>query len=448
MRPLPLLLLCTACRVGGFSDRPPCQVLGGYKECGARYVIFDLEAPDLQQPLRLELIYTPDQSLLPDGLPVVVVLPGGFSARISPVAGADRSIATNSGIAALYVNFPTEEGDFVAGQIGDYRGRAARRATAAALQYATGGVEDLDGCTLADRLPMPLSELAPLLHGQSNGGNLILSTLADPSLDLPPISGVTFFETPISSQLATVEVGSYETPLSLYQEGSCTWEPIDGFFCPLDYDRIVWDEELEEGEGMRGAVWFDTQDDGSFDAQSDHVVWGLRPIIDGQLQLVYSPFLAEAIEGLANAPETLMSSSEAGDFWTPRDGSRSVLAAVEAYPDLPAIVLGTEEDHALGIEDHAHISGLAGALLASGAPWVRVNPDEAYVALTSGQELSWSDNQANLQLEPGDEGVSMLPEEDDLNLDPRVYTTAALVELSHRAWTASWQDDLEWVLME
>ena len=189
-------------------------------------------------------------------------------------------------------------------------------------------------------------------------------------------------------------------------------------------------------------------DDGSFDAQSDHVVWGLRPIIDGQLQLVYSPFLAEAIEGLANAPETLMSSSEAGDFWTPRDGSRSVLAAVEAYPDLPAIVLGTEEDHALGIEDHAHISGLAGALLASGAPWVRVNPDEAYVALTSGQELSWSDNQANLQLEPGDEGVSMLPEEDDLNLDPRVYTTAALVELSHRAWTASWQDDLEWVLME
>ena len=41
--------------------------------------------------------------------------------------------------------------------------------------------------------------------------------------------------------------------------------------------------------------------------------------------------------------------------------------------------MGTAVDHMAGVSDHAHVSGLGCGLQALGAPWVRVNPDAAYL---------------------------------------------------------------------
>lgn len=421
--------------------RNPCraQCEGAFGD----HVLVKLHSSLLPSPVSIEYNPCQDAEALPDGAPVVVVLQGGFKAIASPVERDERVVETRTGMVALYPSFPTDAGDFVSGMVGDYRGSGARLATAVALEWAAGTSSDEEGCTLQDRIPAQLSQQPPWLVGQSNGGNLAVGLLADDSIELGEISGVVTFETPASAQFVTLEVGSITAPSPLYQDGSCSWSETEGLDCPMDYDLLGWDNDATNEDGHRGVAYFDLDKDGSFDEASDDAVWGIRPEVDDSRQVVYSPPMSQALRDRQLGPPELLPQDDIVAFWAYRDASRAAPGAMERWSELPFVVIGTEQDHSLGVGDHAHVSGLAHALRESGSSWVRVNPDLAYLRAVTELELEWTDNPANLDIEPGDEGLSMLPEEGELGVHTRDYVTAGLLELMHRRWHDTWQDDLD-----
>ncbi len=453
-RPASLLAILVGALAGcpspGPDSGPPpaCQATCATATPGDQLVV-EVTADDLQGPVRLELNACQDRALLPDGAPVVVTLLGGFKAILTPVDPDERIIDPRLGLVGIYVNFPIDEGDFVYARVGDYRGGGARRAVVAALRYASGELSDLDGCRLQDRTLVPLSAMPPLLHGQSNGGNLALGMLADDDLSPPPLAGLSLFEVPAAAQFITVEVGSNSAPNDLYEPGSCSWddEGDEGLTCALDYQRLGWEDDAVSEDGHRGTAYFDMDQDGLYDPQIDNPVWGLRPAIDGIRKIVYSPSLALALAEANLGPATVLGPEESSEFWALRDASRSARRALEHQPELPFLLMGTDQDHTLGLSDHAHITGLAAVLQGSGASWVRVNPDAVYQTLVAGAGVDWPENDANRPTWPGDESISMLPDETTTGVEQRAYVTAGVVELLQRRWLDRWEPDLHQQLL-
>ena len=228
-----------------------CQVAWSEADYGDRFVVFRVPSQDFPLGITMQLFYPSEAQALPDGAPVVVVLHGGFSNDVVPVANGEQALLSGQGLIQLYLNFPGGTGDWSSPGVSDSRGPHARMATALALRYAAGLVADEDDCSLADRVPVPVSAVPPLIHGHSNGGNLAVATLADPSLDLPDVAGITTFEAPAASQFVTVEVGSQWQPQPLYQQGVCSVDPTDGILCQLPLPDSL--DENEEVFGPEGA---------------------------------------------------------------------------------------------------------------------------------------------------------------------------------------------------
>ena len=437
---LTMVLLQPACDPADRLDliqRPACQNTYSQANDGDRFIIVSLPTASSPEGLTLEVFYPSLGPLLPDGAPAVVVIHGGFDTDVVPVEARERVLLNGQGIIQVYLNLPGGSTDWSSGGVASFRGADARQAVADALSYATGESADIDGCTLEDRLPVPLSSLAPILYGHSNGGNLAVATLADPDLSTD-ISGLLAFETPASAQFITVEVGSVEHPLPQYL-ADCSWSGGDGLVCTMDYSSLRW-RPLEDDPSYFYGAFFDQDDDGKYRSEIDYAVWGIRL----EAEIIYSPQLAGALESAGYADQDMMTSTSAQLFWEERDASRQVDAALRLHRDLKAIVIGTETDHTLGIPDHAHITGLASALRKSGADWVRVNPDACYVESLLYQDAEFADNKANYGFFPGDPGAVMEPEETEQDevIDDRFYSTAAVTELFERSWSNRWDENL------
>lgn len=417
-----------------------CRTLYGLADEGDRYAITVVPSDEWPEGVTLEVIYPEAEPLLPDGAPVVVVADGGWDTDAVPVEGAQRVLMEGKGMVQIYLNLPGGTTGWSTPGEGDFRGASARKALWTAVAYGAGGLVDDDGCTLADRMQVPLSRVGPVLHGQSNGGNLTLASLADHGLDFPPLSGLSFFETPAGPQFVSVEFGTPEAPNPTYSEGTCTWSEEDGLTCPLDYTSTLWASTLRSNDGATGAVCYDLDGNGTCVPGTDLPIWGVRPKVDGAVRTVFSPPLTAWVESKGWLVEDLLGSTESREFWSTRDGSRSAAAAMARSP-VPAVVIGTSTDHMLAVHDH--VTGLALALRETGSPWVRVNPDASYVALLEGQEAPWADNPANSVTAIGEPTSDLEPDEEELDILSRSYVTAAAMELFERTWVGDWAPNLD-----
>lgn len=451
-----LLPLVLACRVPVPADTaaepadtaedtadtpPPTGFCRGVAEDGSGQEAFRVSSPTFPTGVAMGVVFGQEGGLLPDGYPVVVVARGGWGTDAVPVEGPE--IGPGAGVLQLYVNLPGGTGPFATEGADDLRGPLARAALATALAYGAGQLRDMDGCLLSERVPVPVSSLAPLLHGQSNGGNLVLGTLSDATLELPPLSGISTFESPISSQIVTVELGQTRAPNPRYVPGQCAWTPADGLGCPLDYGPLGWDPNIPQADEVLGAVYLDMDGDGAWTPVVDYPIYGAR-LTDGTLDRVaFSPPLALELQRQGVWEDRFLTPSQAEDFWKERDGSLLLARAALAFPDVPMLVLGTAQDHMCAASDHPHVSGLASAWREAGGTWVRVNPDAAYMDAVVGPLAAWADNPANLDLVPGDPAVLLEPDEVEVGVRNDLYTAAAVMELAERAWSQDLSVDLE-----
>ncbi len=387
--------------------------------------IVRLVTTDVPDGIYLEVLFPLEEPMLPDGAPVVVVVHGGLYTDVVPV---ERFLVDRfAGLVQVYLNLPGGNGEYSTPGTDDQRGESSRLALAQALRYAAGELADEDGVFLSELVPVDLLDLPPLVHGQSNGVNLALATMADAELALPEISGLSAFESPISAQFVSMELGTEQEPLPVYQDGCCSWDQESGLVCDVDYSDLAWDSDAWWEQGDRqGVVFLDLDHDGYY-GEGDFPFYGVQ--VDSSQQIAYSPRLSTEIENRAMDAGPAMSTADSRDFWSTRDGSLLPGDVFARFPDLPLLVMGTEVDHVSGVTDHAHVTGFAWAAQESGAPWVRVNPGADYLAACLPGDLDYAENAPNSVSRPGDPAISMLPEETDLGVSSATLVAVAITEL-------------------
>jgi alpha-beta hydrolase superfamily lysophospholipase len=348
--------------------------------------------------------------------PVALLVHGAWDAAGTPLGPASirPDVNAGSGLVGLHLDLP---GPGRTGGTDDRRGALSRAAVAAALRWAGGTTTDTGGCTLAARtLGADPDDLYVI--GTSNGGNLAVATLADPALDLPDLAGLVTWETPTSPQFATVELGADP---SVYMPGTCTLTAA-GIVCPIPADILV--APIVDGQPV---VCFDRDGDDAC-GPGDVTVRGVEDPVSGLWML--SPTLTGALADRGLAVPGYADLATATAWWAERDAAGLAGALVAAQPDLPVLLLASEEDHVQTLADHPHVFGFGEALQAAGAAWTRLNPGVRWLPDNAGE------NQPNAPLTLADPVGVLLPEQVE---DPAPGMLASAIrELAEHRSTGEW----------
>ncbi len=347
--------------------------------------------------------------------PVAVLVHGAWDPLGTPLDDASLRPDVTAGLVSVHLDFP---GNGRTDGVNDRRGAGSRAALAAVLRWAAGETADLGGCTLPDRVPAADPD-AIYLVGTSNGGNLAVATLADPALSTPDVAGLVAWETPAGPQFTNVELGVEPT---VYAAGTCAFAPDTGVTCAIP------DERLHAGTvGGEEVLCFDEDGGGACD-EADVLVRGVRDLQTGQV--LVSPTLAAAAEARGVLPGGFADAETARDWWAERDAGRLAAALVERRPDIPVLLLASEQDHVQSLVDHPHVYGLGEALQAAGAAWTRLNPGSEWLP------TNIVDNAPNLPLSLTDPRGTLLPEAAET--PPARLFAAAVTELADRRSSGDW----------
>jgi acetyl esterase/lipase len=356
----------------------------------------------------------------PGTAPVAITLQGGWDHEGTPINSDTPRLDTTENVVDLHLDLP---GAGESGGENDRRGPIAAAAVASVLRWAAGETVDAGGCHLADRAPMANPDDIYII-GASNGGNLAYSVLTDDTLNLPTIAGLITWETPTGAQFVNVELGKDPT---VYTPGSCSWSDPDGIQCSFPSSQLTVGR-IESGVS---ALCFDMDADQACSG-SDIAVRGTEAKETGEVML--SPAMRQAVaeEGLTVQGYASLEDTDA--WWSYRDAGRRVKLLTDMRPDLPILLIGSEEDHVLTTwTDHPHVHGIGEALQASGAFWTRLNPG------TDWMPENQSPNTPNLPLSLAGDNATLLTEDQE---EPLIRAlTAAVQELSDRHARGDWTSD-------
>lgn len=409
-----ILLLACGAREGTLEDACAAEWEVDELDADVRRIGTLLDGPE--GDVHVELRW-PDRPPRGDGRwPAALVLHGGWNQAGTPVTPAIGRVDVAKGLAEVHVDLP---GNGYSEGVNDRRGAGSRAALGAVLAWAAGQLPDRGGCTLSQRATA--ADPADLhLVGTSNGGNLALALLADPSVTLPPLRGLVLWETPASPAFVNVDFGTDPT---VYEPGSCVWEEVSGLACPLPEEPPTWAPR----DGSPGC--FDLDDDGACTVADV----SLHATEDPQRgRYMMSPPLAVAFEaqGVDLPASGFGTAAEAEAWWAERDGSRLAAAAVRTWPELPVILVASETDHVQTAADHPHVWGLGEALQRSGVAWSRLNPGRDWLA-GLGEE-----NPPDLPLRLADPRGRLLTEEEEDPIPEAIG--GAVLELSERSRNDTW----------
>ncbi|MFZ5478391.1 MAG: alpha/beta hydrolase family protein [Myxococcota bacterium] len=361
---------------------------------------------DGDQVVRVQLRWPEATPAEDERRPVSVVVHGGWEDGGAFLGPDLVALDLSPGLASVHLDLP---GGGESTGTSDRRGPTARSAVATALRYAAGLAGDLDGCTIEGRVPA--ADPADVhVVGLSNGGNLAAATLADPDLDVPAVRGLVFWETPAGSPFATVAHGNDPT---VYEPGACA----------LDEDSVArCDYPLESLVADAARVCFDLDGDaacGDADVEQHGVV------DPGTARRMLDPAIAAELEARGSLPADVAGAEAAEAWWAERDAARAAPALVAAHPDLPVILVASEEDHVLAHADHPHVYALGEALQRAGVAWSRLNPGVDHLPAVGERE-----NDPNASMSLSDPDLGLLTEDAENPLGAAL--SAAVLELSER----------------
>lgn len=263
----------------------------------------------------------------------------------------------------------------------DYRGSDSIAALSAVIDYACGGRNDSSGQSIDDAIAnhadsdswsatdVDLENVG--ISARSNGGNISVITLAvDGSSWNTPPAWIATYESPFGDEYQVGDIGTKGNPLNpTYTLNSC-----DLTGCGLDYSAVSVD----------GSIVY-LEDPSSATSAWDPGEYVFNAYSDGTTDY-YSRSVSDALDAAGITPSGVASASAAATFWDDREVTASYgayssyfHAAIGALPNLRTMVVARQVDHVQAAEDHPHVRLAANAWYDAGAPWVRVNPDTAYV---------------------------------------------------------------------
>ena len=391
-----------------------------------------------------------------DGAPVFVEVQGGHeSGRLDP-ADAPGSAPVQNGIIRIQFLMPGgRSGPFSSGGSYDYRGPKCRQALADVILYAAGVVADTQGLKIGDRLPFAMTSMVGVV-GLSNGGNLMLKTLASHPEALEHVSWMVTWESPIGDQYVTVELGGGSAVNPYYNPGTCTLTscPLPGMAEVLTFDAswsgVAEDPATGQPVSVTGRLCLDENSDGI--CQDREFVFSplLGPSSSGTPLRYVSVELTEMMDAEkdrlfpAGWPDSMATVDQVRAYWQERDGSLVLESMPEAFAQVPWILIGTQRDHVQGAPDHPHVTVPYSFMASRTVSFVRLNPDSAYMAALSGLDAgSIPENDPMQPLDGSDMAAYMLPERiDSMAMDP-FTTPAAVLELADRVHDGLLSGDLD-----
>ncbi len=425
--------------------RPRAAGRGG-PEAGV--VEIDAEIPGTAADgLRIEIrLRLPERGRYGDGglVPVLVEVPP-FLTGVSP--GFHQTVRTGQlGIAHLSFRYPggrgrkavrTADGGF------DFGGENCLRALRDVLRFALGKSRTVDGRSLADlALPHGLRPMSDNvgIFAFSHTGIAATNVLALHGEDL---EGVRYFvgrENPTQDTTTAVELGHWDprpprysaNPLYLYPD---SYDPRE-----IAYDTATagWDEGdigypfLVDGEGRRYLL-----------GQRVPRMFGRR---------YYSRRLTRSL--LENGaltredwPADLATPEEAERDWPLRETVHHYELIGNKLPEFKVMLVFAADDHVQPAPDKPHIhQAWDGFRHRAGLPWVRMNPDEAYVrTIDPAAARGYPDLDANREPEDWSDVRTLGHGGSDIAVG-FVFAAAAVAEMADRAALDDWRTNLEEVL--
>lgn len=350
--------------------------------------------------------------------PMALVIHGGWDQQGTPVQRGAARIDPAEGVVEAHLDLP---GNGLTTGESDRRGANSRKAVATALRWMAGQDADTEGCTAALRTTGGNGDDLYLV-GTSNGGNLVTAVLADATLDVPPMHGAVLWENPPGPQFANVDFG--RDP-SVYVPDSCEFAPATGITCPVPDDRLAWN--LPDTGPIEPC--FDVDRNGRCGA-ADVDIHGAQDPPTGLMMI--TPSLVTALEAAGADMTGYADSVTAATWWTDRDSGQHATRLVELWPDLPILLLGSEEDHIQSLIDHPHIHGMGEAFQSAQAAWTRLNPGRSWLPGLA------VENPPNLPLSLRGDAAVLLPEENEYPLERAI--AAAVLELAYRHERDEWGD--------
>lgn len=221
--------------------------------------------------LAVNIIY-PAKPRYAQGAPVVVVVPGGMSP-----SGLEFSMhSAQAGFAEVRLALPGGgQAKFASGGSYDYRGPASAAALKDVLLFASGAKRDYKGRRINELLPAKVRNTNVGAVGWSNGGNLLLITLAKYASELTAIKWIAFYESPVGQLFYPPFLGA-SSDLILnrhYRQGSCATGN-----CLVDYRKLAWSSDMVRSPGahkkigepeIKGVFYFDDNNNKRWDEERE-----------------------------------------------------------------------------------------------------------------------------------------------------------------------------------
>jgi hypothetical protein len=408
-------------------------------------------------------VLIPRQPRYTNGAPIAIDVAGGVQSG----SASGRPEYVGLGFVEIRFAFPGGgQGDERSGGIYDFRGPHCIRALADVIRFAMGRIADKDGRRIGE-----LSGVIGILTnncgivGSSHGGNACGMAMALHGQEFADLAWYASMESPYGEGAANVELGGRDSGVNP------AYDPKTGV---LDISRLAWSADLSPGlrgkqmpvptRGLKGAFFFDLDQDGKFSAEKDFPANCFVGDDGGGVKAWYSPrILAEAERRYLIAgqrPPHIPSLEQSKEFWRYRDAAPSIPEAVRNCTNLAVIVYANERDHVQAAPDHGHILIQVEGFRLAKARFLRLNPDRSYVGrifasrprpgLGFGAERvrpqeeadRFPDNPAGQAFDRGNITSGLEPAQFPLN----VYMQAAVCELADRTQARQWVPNLGGVI--
>jgi hypothetical protein len=387
--------------------------------------------------LAVNIIY-PEKPRYKEGAPLVVVVPGGESA-----SGLDFSAHTAQfGFAEVRFAFPGGgKLGFASSGVYDNRGTDCQRAIRDVLLFASGKLKNSENKLISDVVPVKLATGNVGIIGWSNGGNDAIITLSQYVQELPFVSWLAFYESPLGSIFYPAALGSSFDMIQNrhYRQGSAATGHV-----LIDFRKLCYQPtgSLNPGQHKKlgqaeipGVLFFDENGNKKWEEEIEFALPYVTAVgIDKQ---IYPPMVLEAAKKLGlfgttpkDWPKTVATMAQADKYFQQRDGSLYVADLAKARPDLLICVFGSVLDHMQRQPDHPHITLNYNGWLANRMRFVRLNPDPVYVGyIAQMHKGNFVDNKPNESVDASTMIDFLEPE----GLVPDyLYMDAAACELADR----------------
>ncbi|MFA5842852.1 MAG: hypothetical protein WC882_04275 [Candidatus Gracilibacteria bacterium] len=337
----------------------------------------------------------------------------------------------------------------------DYGGPDSVRAFRDVLKFASGELTDMNG--------RQLDELSSIVPDYDNVG---IFAFSHPGISSTAVLGtygealqsVSYFvgrENPTEDSITTKELGYFESDKTKPKKDD--WPVYNPFYhypedysptgLNVDYSAVRWDVSLNR-------PYFDVNGNAQ-DDQGDFLLDEKTPHLFGKR--CYSANLTQALVDndiftAKSWPADLATPEEAYRWWAERESISYYPLLKESMPDLKVMLVFGAKDHVQPTTDNPHTHQAYDGFHETAGLWIRLNPDDAYVALLSkAMAENYVEHDANT--EPEDwiliktwalphsvvQSTTLLVDSIEAG---NFSSLAALAEMADRTHMKNWENDL------